>query len=437
MATKENESIDKWQWRSSDPHGDGDCVDDGWNCTDSEDKSCSEIDSDEDPTYDPSGESGSRLSTLSIGNASMGDKKPAKVALSVYMLDITEKKACGAEGQDIVDAVRALAEAEQIEKLKVEECKDYLRRNGLRLTGNKETLLQRIREHYEMRAGEGERKYPTHSFVINCKGDACIGDVVMFEQNVYDQYSIVSRSATAPCGKRVVVGRIVKESYGARKQQHTFTIEVLWSKGYKPFPPLHPVLIKGRNLYRFRTLRQRWEDEELRQRCLQEKHSRGDVARSDREARIQEKERGNRMRTNRMPKISQTTTAAGKKGKDPHLAVSGSNLGEASAPNLQECYDKIGIQHHPFQGIHRAKPYQPGFRNPAPDQHHSSTNTSSHCFTDRRPPANMKRFPRDQFQEPNQGRRQVCRYFEQGRCYFGDNCKFLHQYRQEQEKHQS
>lgn len=35
----------------------------------------------------------------------------------------------------------------------------------------------------------------------------------------------MSRSATGPpCGKRIVAGRIVKESYGAAKQQHTFTV---------------------------------------------------------------------------------------------------------------------------------------------------------------------------------------------------------------------
>ncbi|KAK8968818.1 Zinc finger CCCH domain-containing protein 62 [Platanthera guangdongensis] len=48
-------------------------------------------------------------------------------------------------------------------------------------------------------------------------------------------------------GKRTIVGRVVKESYG---------VEVLWSKGVKPLPPLYPLLVKGRNLYRFRTFRQ-------------------------------------------------------------------------------------------------------------------------------------------------------------------------------------
>lgn len=34
-------------------------------------------------------------------------------------------------------------------KLKVDQCKVYLKKNGLRLTGNKDTLIQRIKEHQE------------------------------------------------------------------------------------------------------------------------------------------------------------------------------------------------------------------------------------------------------------------------------------------------
>lgn len=189
-----------------------------------------------------------------------------------------------------------------LEKLKVDECKLYLRKNGLRLTGNKDTLMQRIKEHLEILNG-GEKKYPPSSFVLNCKGDACTGDVVLFEQNIYEMFNIASRSASGPsCGKRIVAGRIVKESYGAAKQQHTFTIEVLWSKGEKPLPPLYPLLIKGRNLYRLKTVRQKWEDEAKRQKILMEKHSRGSLARADREARIKEKEQRKKFKENRVPK---------------------------------------------------------------------------------------------------------------------------------------
>uniref|UniRef100_A0A803LDI6 SAP domain-containing protein n=1 Tax=Chenopodium quinoa TaxID=63459 RepID=A0A803LDI6_CHEQI len=188
------------------------------------------------------------------------------------------------------EEIQRVIDSGLVEKLKVEQCKVYLRNHGLRLSGKKDTLVQRIKEHSEILNGGGEKKFPQSSFVLNCKGDACMGDIVMFEQTVYEGYNIASRSATGPpCGKRIVAGRIVKESYGAAKQQHTFTVEVLWSKGHKPLPPLHPLLIKGRNLYKLNTLRRRWEDESERQRVLSEKHCRGSLARSSREARIQGK----------------------------------------------------------------------------------------------------------------------------------------------------
>lgn len=37
----------------------------------------------------------------------------------------------------------------QVEKLKVDECKIYLRNHGLRLSGKKDILIQRIKEHVE------------------------------------------------------------------------------------------------------------------------------------------------------------------------------------------------------------------------------------------------------------------------------------------------
>ncbi|KAA8541608.1 hypothetical protein F0562_022760 [Nyssa sinensis] len=139
--------------------------------------------------------------------------------------------------QNSFEIVQKIIEVGQVEKLKVDQCKVYLRKHGLRLTGNKDTLIGRIKEHQHILNGGGEKKYPVSSFVLNCKGDSCMGDVVMFEQNVYEMFNIASRSASGPpCGTRIVAGRIVKESYGAAKQQHTFTVEVLWSKGRETFP---------------------------------------------------------------------------------------------------------------------------------------------------------------------------------------------------------
>ncbi|VVB18268.1 unnamed protein product [Arabis nemorensis] len=80
-------------------------------------------------------------------------------------------------------------------------------------------------------------------------------------------------------GRRTVAGQVVKESYGTAKQQHTFTIEVLWCEGIQKLPPLYPLLVKGRNLYRLMTLRQRWVNEEDRVKVLSEKHGRGAAAR--------------------------------------------------------------------------------------------------------------------------------------------------------------
>lgn len=76
-----------------------------------------------------------------------------------------------------------------------------------------------------------------------------------------------------------MAGKVFKESYGKEKQQHTFTIQVFWSKGVGKLPPLSLLLVKGRNLYRMMTFRQTWSNEADRAKAVEEKHSRGDAAR--------------------------------------------------------------------------------------------------------------------------------------------------------------
>ncbi|KAK8930975.1 Zinc finger CCCH domain-containing protein 62 [Platanthera zijinensis] len=256
---------------------------------------CSD-DSDDDPSFDVVEETRSALSALSLKKPRSRKCKVVDENLeSESEIDAVESEIPKLDEKDeksfekVEDLIKAGGD---LGKLKVDQCKLYLRKYGLRLTGKKSVLVSRIQEHRDIIDGRGEKKYPPESFLLNCKGDACLGDVVMFEQNVYEMFSIASRSATGPsCGTRTVAGRIVKESYGAAKQQHTFTIEVLWSKGVKPWPPLHPLLIKGRNLYRIKTMRQMWDNEPERFKVLQEKHDRGFCARSSRDMRIQMKER--------------------------------------------------------------------------------------------------------------------------------------------------
>ncbi|KAJ0075687.1 hypothetical protein Patl1_33771 [Pistacia atlantica] len=427
--------------------------------------------------------------------------------------------------------VKKIVEAGQLEKLKVEQCKIYLRKNGLRLTGNKGTLIQRIKEHLEVSNGEGEKKYPISSFVLNCKGDACTGDVVMFEQNVYEMFNIASHSASGPpCGKRIVVGRIVKESYGVAKQQHTFTVEVLWSKGEKPLSPLHPLLIKGRNLYRLKTLRQRWDDEGERHRVLMEKHSRGSLARSDRETRIQGKEKRKKLRANRMsmkkdaksiqshsnskatekegflfhqsdlsvdankmatrpqqqaimpqqpslivdsrnsvaaqPQLAFKSRSLPSHSQEPKIIMQNNN--KTQLPQNPVKYSGIVETQHPLDAIifhtertdhrqplsfmqhsldsfgcpldaiifhkertdHRQTNFDmsshqpPTYKYPNTNQMNSLSERTNH----RQPLKSINHFrPMELPARLGCGKQQMCRYYAQGRCNFGDNCKFLHE----------
>ncbi|KAL2348412.1 hypothetical protein Fmac_002412 [Flemingia macrophylla] len=177
--------------------------------------------------------------------------------------------------------VALLREGNDLQSLKLNECKAYLRKHGLRIAGNRDVCVARINEHWRLKHGSGYTLFPRSSFSVNCTGDVCMGDVVLFRQKVYQKFDKVTRHGKL-LGNRTVAGRVVKESYGAAKQQHTFTVEVLWSSGVRKLPLLFPLLVKGRNLYKQKTYRQRWKNEADRIEVLREKHKRGAEARSRR-----------------------------------------------------------------------------------------------------------------------------------------------------------
>ncbi|MBK8584473.1 MAG: hypothetical protein IPN88_03125 [Bacteroidetes bacterium] len=52
------------------------------------------------------------------------------------------------------------------------------------------------------------------------------------------------------CGERTNTGQIIKESYGDKRGQHTFTILIQASKGYQALSVGKNVCRKGRNVYR-------------------------------------------------------------------------------------------------------------------------------------------------------------------------------------------
>ncbi len=112
-------------------------------------------------------------------------------------------------------------------------------------------------------------------YSIPCTGDAVLGDEVSFERATF------SGSFRRPKfdGFERVSGKIVADSYGAGKQQHTFTLETETGK----------VMIKGRNLYANGTWRKPWADESARNLVADEKHARGGAAPAARATRLEER----------------------------------------------------------------------------------------------------------------------------------------------------
>lgn len=131
-------------------------------------------------------------------------------------------------------------------------------------------------------------------------------------------------------GKRTIAGRVVKESYGAAKQQHTFTIEVLWSKGIKKLPPLFPLLVKGRNLYKLKTFRQPWNNERERQKVLAEKHQRGAAARRVRSMKKTQKACSKNRGVKRQKQFHQSRTSQTGKKTEPQKGKH--SVGRGKAP---------------------------------------------------------------------------------------------------------
>jgi hypothetical protein len=86
------------------------------------------------------------------------------------------------------------------------------------------------------------------TFCIDCTGDVVVGDLVRFERAVFTGYYRNPVFA----GFELMAGKIVFDSYGSEKQQHTFTLRL--NDGKK-------ILIKGRNLYLNGLWRTAWDNE--------------------------------------------------------------------------------------------------------------------------------------------------------------------------------
>lgn len=113
---------------------------------------------------------------------------------------------------------------------------------------------------------------------LDATGDVVTGDTVLFAEGVFGG----SLRQPAFEGYRWIKAEVVKDSYGADKQQHTFTLKVLGSDGHQPLKPSETIRRKGRNVYRYGTQRELWDDERKREEAATEKHGRGDAARQTR-----------------------------------------------------------------------------------------------------------------------------------------------------------
>ena len=119
-----------------------------------------------------------------------------------------------------------------------------------------------------------------------------VGDVIRFEEGVFGG----SYRKPSFLGTRKIKALVLRESYGEKKQQHTFTIRILDSSGYDPLSKKKEVRRKGRNIYRHGVERMLWKPskrdpertEDLRREVAEEKHTRGGRAREVRRSRREE-----------------------------------------------------------------------------------------------------------------------------------------------------
>ena len=116
---------------------------------------------------------------------------------------------------------------------------------------------------------------------IPATGDVVAGDEIRYTETVWGG----SYRKPIYCGDRFVRGEVLRESYGAAKQQHTFTILVRESSGVSALEPGAKIRRKGRNVYRGKPSRLQWADESDRLAGADEKHARGGAARADRDRR--------------------------------------------------------------------------------------------------------------------------------------------------------
>lgn len=120
------------------------------------------------------------------------------------------------------------------------------------------------------------------------EGDIVQGDRITWKEPVFEGFRPGAgkwgRKQATCVGERTITGTVIKESYGAARGQHTFTILVESSEGFHAVAPGTKILRKGRNLYP-NLEEHEYSDSPGREAAAEDKHQRGASARQEREER--------------------------------------------------------------------------------------------------------------------------------------------------------
>lgn len=116
-------------------------------------------------------------------------------------------------------------------------------------------------------------------YKINADNDIVVGDIIKFSRSVFEG----SWKNARYVGEVIIEAEVLKDSYGQKTGQHTFTLRRL-DNG-------QTFRIMGRNLYAGRPMRKQWEDEAARDRVAELKYMRGDAAKMARRVEAEFKSR--------------------------------------------------------------------------------------------------------------------------------------------------
>ena len=120
-----------------------------------------------------------------------------------------------------------------------------------------------------------------HKYNVNCTGDVVTGDCIRWTEAVFTE----SHCRPKFGGERTIEAEVVADRYGAAKQQHTFSLLVVRAEVTSAPELGSRIRRKGRNIYRNGCYRVAWKNEATRHHHQNEKHQRGDAARTARDYR--------------------------------------------------------------------------------------------------------------------------------------------------------